>query len=113
LQPYVSDDFPYDEEAVGKRLKKARPEHMIALRKALSQAQPFEHDTLEAALRSTAEQLDLKAGDLIHPTRIALTGQSVGPSVFSVVEAVGREKTVERLKRMEEFLEKQGVGSKK
>jgi glutamyl-tRNA synthetase len=112
LRPYVSDDFPYDEEAVGKRLKKARPEHMIALRKALSQAQPFEHDTLEAALRSTAEQLDLKAGDLIHPTRIALTGQSVGPSVFSVVEAVGREKTVERLKRMEEFLEKQEAGNK-
>jgi glutamyl-tRNA synthetase len=112
LQPYVSDDFPYDEEAVEKRLKKARPEHIQALRKAFSQAQPFEHDAVEAALRSTAEQLGLKAGDLIHPARIALTGQSVGPSVFSVVEAVGREKSVERLKRMEEFLEKQEATSK-
>ncbi len=85
---------------------------MIALRKALSEAQPFEHDAVEAALRSTAEQLGLKAGDLIHPVRIALTGQMVGPSVFDVVEAVGREKTVERLKRMEEFLEKQEAGNK-
>jgi glutamyl-tRNA synthetase len=106
LRPFLSDDFPYDEEAVKKRLKTVRPEQVRALAAAFSEASPFEEKTLEEALRVAAEKLGVKGGDLIHPMRIALTGQMVGPSAFAVVEAVGREKTLERLERMAKFLER-------
>ena len=59
----------------------------------------FTPEPLEAVLRELAEALGVKAGELIHPARVALTGQAVSPGIFDVVALLGRSKTVERLRR--------------
>jgi len=51
----------------------------------------------EGVVRELAERLDLKAGDLIHPARVALTGQSRSAGIFEVMELVGGPRTVRRL----------------
>jgi glutamyl-tRNA synthetase len=58
----------------------------------------FTHDSTEALLRRFAEEKGVKAGLLINATRTALTGQAVGPGLFDVVAAVGKDRTVARLK---------------
>ena len=52
----------------------------------------------EAALRSLAEELGVKVGELVHPARYAISGQKVGPSLFDAMEVLGQETTVRRLR---------------
>ena len=46
------------------------------------------------------------AKDLIHATRVALTGKKASPGIFEVLELMGREKTRTRLDRMIRYLRK-------
>ena len=60
----------------------------------------FTEESVEALLRGYATDAGVKAGLLINGSRAALTGQTVGPSVFHVFMAVGRDRTIERLRRL-------------
>ena len=54
--------------------------------------------SFEEVIRNTAEKLGVKAGQLIHPSRVALTGQSRSAGIFEVMELVGALRTVRRLR---------------
>jgi glutamyl-tRNA synthetase len=54
--------------------------------------------TLEAAVKAHAETTGLKLGKLAQPLRAALTGSSVSPPIFDVLEVLGKVESVERLK---------------
>jgi glutamyl-tRNA synthetase len=98
MRPFLSDDLVFDEAAVAKHL--SGPD-VPALRKAYAQAiadlEPFNASTLEAALRTLAADRGVKAGVLIHATRVAVTGQGNSPGLFEVLELVGRDRVVQRL----------------
>jgi glutamyl-tRNA synthetase len=64
--------------------------------------------SVETALRSLAAERGLKAGALIHPVRMALTGVAVGPPLFDVVELMGRAPTLDRLAVFVELLRSGG-----
>jgi len=68
-----------------------------ALARALESVAPFEHDALEQATRGVAKEEGVKAGEVIMPARIALTGKKVTPGIFDVMLLLGRERTVRRL----------------
>jgi glutamyl-tRNA synthetase len=53
----------------------------------------------EQVVRATAEQLGVPAGDLIHPCRVALTGQTRSAGIFEVMELVGAPRVLARLRR--------------
>jgi glutamyl-tRNA synthetase len=65
---------------------------------------PFDESHVEAAVRRTASELGIKAGTLIHATRVAVTGRASSPGLFEVLVLLGRERTVERLSRLQAFL---------
>jgi len=73
--------------------------HLEALAGALAGLPSFDAGPLEAALRELAEARGLKAGTLIHATRVAVTGRAQSPGLFDVLELVGRERTLARLAR--------------
>jgi glutamyl-tRNA synthetase len=58
---------------------------------------PWNHETLEAAIRPLAEDLGVKAGDLFGLIRVAVTGKTAAPPLFETMDVLGRERTVERL----------------
>ncbi|PYR69648.1 MAG: hypothetical protein DMF88_05245 [Acidobacteria bacterium] len=60
---------------------------------------------MEAAVRRTAEQQDIKAAPLIHATRVAVTGRTASPGIFEVLVLLGRERTLARLAQLGAFLE--------
>ena len=60
----------------------------------------FTEAGVEADLRKLAEERGVKAGLLINASRAALTGQPVGPSAFSVFRCIGRERALERLRKV-------------
>jgi glutamyl/glutaminyl-tRNA synthetase len=75
---------------------------MIALAEALSAQldpdQAHAAGAFEEVIRTTAEQLGVPAGMLIHPCRVALTGQSRSAGIFEVMELMGARRTIQRLR---------------
>lgn len=97
-RPYVAEP-DFEAKAVKKHWAKD-PEgaatRLRALRQRLSDA-PWEEEALEEALRALAEELEVGAGKLIHPLRVALTGQMVSPGIFEVLVIMGRERSLKRM----------------
>lgn len=100
LAYFFTDDFPYETAAVQKHLAtEAAAQHLEALAAALEPLPHFTAEAVEAALRTLAAKRGVKAGELIHPARVALTGSGVSPGIFDVFVLLGRSKAVERLRR--------------
>jgi glutamyl/glutaminyl-tRNA synthetase len=72
----------------------------------LAGVEPFEHDPIEKAVRGLATEIGVKAGEVIMPARIALTGKKVTPGIFDVILLLGRDRSVARLRRAAERLER-------
>jgi len=91
--------LPYDE----KGLKKYWPDRAVnekieILLENLTGLDNFSVDHLEEVLRSTADSIGVKAAALIHPVRLALTGFSVSPGIFGVMNILGKDVVLRRLK---------------
>jgi glutamyl-tRNA synthetase len=56
-------------------------------------------EQLEAELKGLASDLGCKTGELIHPTRLAVSGRSVGPSLYHMLEVLGRDRVLTRLEK--------------
>jgi glutamyl-tRNA synthetase len=103
-RPFLEDPAEYDPEAVKKQLlAPGLVDHMRALREAFAGAR-FDEATLEQTLRSLADARGLKAGSLIHATRIAMTGRMVSPGLFEMLVLLGRDRVLARLDRLVSFL---------
>ena len=62
-------------------------------------APSFDHATLEASLRDLAANRGVKTGQLFMSLRVASTFSNVSPPLFETMEALGRERVMERLTR--------------
>ncbi len=65
-------------------------------REALAAAE-FSHDGLETALRSAAEVLGIKAGQMFEPIRVAVCGRKTAPPLFGTLEVLGRDTSLKRV----------------
>jgi glutamyl-tRNA synthetase len=70
---------------------------LAAAREALANAEPFDVDTVEAALRTVVEQSDQKPGRVFQPVRVAIAGSTVSPGIFETVVLLGRDETLARI----------------
>ena len=97
-RPFLVDEVDYDADAVKKHL--SSPEalaHLEAVRDACAAAPAFTAAALEPAIRALAEARNVKAGVLIHPTRVAVVGRAESPGIFEVLELLGRERALARM----------------
>jgi glutamyl-tRNA synthetase len=105
-RPFLAETVEYEDEAVRKHLGvPGLTQHVNALAQALREVMPFDEQHVEAAVRRTAEQQDIKAAPLIHATRVAVTGRTASPGIFEVLVLLGRDRTLARLDRLAAFLE--------
>jgi glutamyl-tRNA synthetase len=103
--PYFRETLVYDSAACAKFLKDPDlPSHLEDLRTRWAALPAFTKDALEAELRSSSEARGIKAGVLIHPTRMALSAATAGPPLFDLVEVLGRDASLNRLDRFLAFL---------
>src|SRR6266850_2732938 len=105
-RPFLAETVEYEDEAVRKHLGVAGlSQHVNALAQALREVVPFDEQHVEAVVRRTAEQQDIKAAPLIHATRVAVTGRTASPGIFEVLVLLGRDRTLARLDRLASFLD--------
>jgi glutamyl-tRNA synthetase len=98
---FFSDPGQYDEKGVRKHWKDAEKtvSQLKELKLCLSSLASFDIPTIETAMRDLAERLEISAGKLIHPLRLALTGQTFSPSIFEVLEVLGWETADRRIEK--------------
>jgi glutamyl-tRNA synthetase len=104
FRAFFSDAFEPDPAAVEKFLKDARVRKLlIALGERYATLEDFSEQETEKILRDFAAEKGVKAGALINGARVALTGQSVAPSLFAVLRTLGKDKTTARLRAVEDL----------
>jgi len=100
---FFRDDFLYEEKGVRKYFAKPGARNLLLKgREALAGAEPFNAAGTEVAYRDLIERLGVSGGSLIHPTRLALTGRTVGPGLFDIVAVLGRDRCLARMARAAE-----------
>ena len=57
----------------------------------------FNHDSLDAGLRASAQQLNIKAGQMFQPIRVAVCGRKTAPPLFETLEVLGRPTSLQRI----------------
>jgi len=72
-------------------------ETLAALLPRLEGVKPWTQEGLEAAVRGFAEETGRKLGKVAQPLRAALTGRSISPGIFDVLEVLGREESLARI----------------
>jgi glutamyl-tRNA synthetase len=104
-RPLLAETVEYEPDAVAKHLSgKEIAAAVSSLAEVLRSISPFDETHVETAVRGTAAQRGMKAGQLIHAVRVALTGRTTSPGLFETIALLGRELTVSRLMRLCDFL---------
>lgn len=73
--------------------------------KYLSEETDFGRDSLEQLLRAVAAKNNLETGEILWPIRVALTGKEASPGTFEVLSALGKEESLQRIKKALDMLE--------
>jgi len=97
-RPFLDDRLTFEEAAVRKHLGVPGLRGLLEKFAArVAAATVFDRQSSEVLLRSTAEAEGHKPATLIHATRVAVTGRSISPGLYEVLELLGQTRVVSRL----------------
>ncbi|MDI9400788.1 MAG: glutamate--tRNA ligase [Limisphaerales bacterium] len=94
---YFVEELRYDPELLEEVFTEEGRERLAALGQRYTNLEDFSAASLEAELKALAKELGLKAGPLVHPLRLALTGAKSGPSLYHLMEVLGKERVLKRI----------------
>lgn len=104
---FFEDVNGYDDKGVKKHFARQDAVQLLqANLEVLSSTSDFTAESLEPDLREKAAVMGVKAGDLIHPLRLALTGRTNSPGIFEVAVLLGRERCLGRINQALEWIKK-------
>jgi glutamyl-tRNA synthetase len=102
---YLQDSIEYEEKAARKFLKPAALEPMQQLMAEMEGIDTFQQAELETAFKNVMEKTGLKLGKIAQPVRVALTGRTASPGIFEIIEIIGKDKVISRLKQAVGYIE--------
>ena len=99
VRPYFGQTVAYDEEAAKKFLTPAIAPILAKLLTRFEAFPTFSKQQWEGAFKQLVEEEGVKMGQLAQPVRVALTGRAASPGLFDVMEVLGRDRTLFRLRQ--------------
>lgn len=97
---FFSDDYSVEEKAVEKHLASALAKEILGeFADRLEAIKNFTHTAIEEACRAITEEKKIKSGQIIHPTRVAISGKTIGAGLFDMMEVLGKRTVIERIKK--------------
>ena len=98
---FFIENYEFDPSAVEKVFGKPEAaERLSALRDEFGKIENWNLEAVESTLKNLAHKLGCKTGDLVHPARVAVSGRSVGPSLYHMLEVMGKERVLKRFDRL-------------
>jgi glutamyl-tRNA synthetase len=101
---FYGDFGEFEPGAAKKHLRPVAEEPLRAVGNRLADLAVWETDRLDEAVRITAAELEVGMGKIAQPLRVALTGTAVSPSIDKTLWLVGRERSLERIRRALEYV---------
>lgn len=95
--PFIVDEIAMDEKAKTKHVTPDAAVLLSQLVERLKAVEPFTHGELEKVFNALMAEKGIKLGKLAQPVRVALTGGTVSPGIFEVLEVMGKAKTIKRI----------------
>ena len=95
---FFTDPESIDEEAKMNSWKDNTRELLATYFKHISELDDWDQNSLESLLRTVANDAGVGAGKIIHPVRLALSGITHGPSLFIMMELLGKERCTRRIR---------------
>ena len=89
----------YDEKVIKKRWKTETPAQMNELRAVLDQIEDFSSQNQETIVKQWIAQKGYNLGGIMNAFRLAIVGESKGPHMFDITELIGKDETIERIRR--------------
>jgi glutamyl-tRNA synthetase len=104
--PFFGEAVAYEQEAVDKQWRDAAATAVLleATADSLEALPAWEGTAMEGALRALAEARGISGGKVFQPLRVALTGRTVSPGIFEVLELLGRARSVARIRAAAAYL---------
>lgn len=99
VKPYFGEAVMYEEEAARKFLTPAMAPVLQNLLARFEALPGFSRSSWEEGFKKLVEEEGIKMGQLAQPVRVALTGRTASPGLFEVMEVLGRERTLIRLRQ--------------
>ena len=101
---YYAKSISYEEKAAKKHLKPASLSALQLLIDQLESLELFNENSLENAFKKVMETTGLKLGKIAQPVRVALTGKTVSPGIFEIIEVLGKKQVISRLQNAVQFI---------
>ena len=95
--PFIVDQITMDEKAKAKQLTTEVAPLLAELTGRLKSVEPFIHSEIEKVFSALVAEKGIKLGKLAQPVRVALTGGTVSPGIFEVIEVMGKDKVIRRI----------------
>ena len=106
LSKYFFDfDYKYDEKADEKNFTPDSRDILIELAKRFDDLEIFTKETVEECLSKMAEDKEIKKGQLIHPTRLAVSGVPQGPGLYDMLVLLGQKEVVGRMNKAADYID--------
>lgn len=97
---FFSDDYSVEAKGAEKHLSSKESKDILREFAArLAGLGSFSHKDAEDACRAMAEEKKLKPAQIIHPARVAISGKTAGAGLFEMMEAMGKDKVIARMKK--------------
>jgi glutamyl-tRNA synthetase len=98
---FFTEEFPYEPEALAKTLNKPDAiDRLSQLRSKYAELDDWTAMGLETALKELGLEIGCKVGELVHPARVAVSGRSIGPSLYHMLEVMGKPRVLQRMDRV-------------
>jgi len=101
---FFVDPVTYEEKAQKKFFSEDAANALTQLCRELEACTEFSRTSLEGIFRTLSESNGLPIGKLIHPTRLAVSGVSFGPGLYELLETLGKDRVVRRIKKAVDFI---------
>ena len=95
---FFKDEIELSPQAKNRLKEKDYSGEFKLLIERLNGLEHFDCLSIENSFRLLVSELNIKAGALVHPVRAALTGKTIGPGLFELMEVLGKERIERRLK---------------
>ena len=98
---FFTEDFLIEPEAVESTLNQPGAlDRLSRLRGKFTGLEEWSATALEATLKQLAAEIGCKTRDLVHPARVAVSGRSIGPSLYHMLEVMGKPRVLKRMERV-------------
>ena len=98
---FFTEEYPFDPDLVENTLKKPGAlDRLSRLRDKYAGVENWSATGLETVLKQLGAEIGCKTGELVHPARVAVSGRSIGPSLYHMLEVMGKARVLQRMDRV-------------